>query len=136
LEAGKTRPVTPEGTVGLVVSPDSKFVLARDPERRRWLYPLEGGDRQPFTATLAPGDNVIDWEKDGNSLLVLRAGVPAKVFRVYLGSSKVEELKTFSASDPAGVVTVGGARFSSDRKSYAYDYFRILSDLYVVDGLK
>jgi hypothetical protein len=136
LESGKTRPVTPEGTVGLVVSPDSKFVLARDPERKRWLYPLEGGDRQPFTATLAPGEDVIDWEKDGNSLLVLRAGVPANVFRLYLGSSKVEAVKTFSPSDPAGVVTVGGARFSSDRKSYAYDYFRILSDLYVVDGLK
>ena len=136
LESGKTRPVTPEGTVGLVVSPDSKFVLARDPERKRWLYPLEGGDRQPFTATLAPGEDVIDWEKEGNSLLVLRAGVPANVFRVYLGSSKVEAVKTFSPSDPAGVVTVGGARFSSDRKSYAYDYFRILSDLYVVDGLK
>ena len=136
LESGKTRPVTPEGTVGLVISPDSKFVLARDPERKRWLYPLEGGDRQPFTATLAPGEDVIDWEKDGNSLLVLRAGVPANVFRVYLGSSKVEAVKTFSPSDPAGVVTVGGARFSSDRKSYAYDYFRILSDLYVVDGLK
>ena len=136
MESGKTRSVTPEGTVGLVVSPDSKFLLATDPQRKRWLYPLEGGDRQPFTATLASGDEVMQWEKDGNSLLVLRAGVPAKVFRVYLGSSKVEDVKTFSPSDPAGVVTVGGARFSSDRKSYAYDYFRILSDLYVVDGLK
>jgi dipeptidyl aminopeptidase/acylaminoacyl peptidase len=136
LESGKTRAITPEGTAGLVVSPDSKFVLTRDSERKRWLYPLEGGDRQPFTATLASSDEVIEWEKDGNSLLVLRAGVPAKVFRVYLGSSKVEDVKTFSPSDPAGVVTVGGVRFSSDRKSYAYDYFRILSDLYVVDGLK
>ena len=136
VESGKTRSVTPEGTVGLVVSPDSKFLLATDSQRKRWLYPLEGGDRQPFTATLASGDEVMQWEKDGNSLLVLRAGVPAKVFRVYLGSSKVEDVKTFSPSDPAGVVTVGGARFSSDRKSYAYDYFRILSDLYVVDGLK
>jgi hypothetical protein len=33
-------------------------------------------------------------------------------------------------------VTVGGLRFSADRKSYAYNYFRILSDLYVVDGLR
>jgi hypothetical protein len=136
LESGKTRPVTSEGTVGFVVSPDGKFVLARDPERKRWLYPLDGGDRQPFTITLAPGDEVIDWEKDGKTILVQRAGVPAKVLRAYLDSSKLEEVKVFSPSDPAGVVTVGGVRFSSDRKSYAYDYFRILSDLYVVDGLK
>ena len=53
LESGKTRAITPEGAGGLVVSPDSKFVLTTDPERKRWLYPLEGGDRQPFTATLA-----------------------------------------------------------------------------------
>jgi serine/threonine protein kinase len=136
LDSGKTRPITPEGTVGLLVSPDGKFLLARDSDRKRWLYPLEGSDPQPFTALLSPDDVIIDWEKDGKSILVAKAGIPLKVVRVYLGSSKVEEVKTFSPSDPAGVVTVGGLRFSADRKSYAYDYFRILSDLYVVDGLK
>jgi eukaryotic-like serine/threonine-protein kinase len=136
LDSGNIRPITPEGTLGLLVSADGKFVLARDPDRKHWLYSLESGDRQPFTATLEPGDDVIDWEKDGKSILVIKAGTLAKVVRVYLGSSKVEEVKTFSPSDPAGVVTVGGVRFSADRKSYAYDYFRILSDLYVVDALK
>jgi len=136
LDSGKTRPITPEGTIGLLVSPDSKFLLATDPERKRWLYPLEGGDPQPFPANLDPGDDIIDWERDGKSVFVIKAGTMAKVVRVYLGSSKVEEVKTFSPSDPAGVVTVGGVRFSADRKSYAYDYFRVLSDLYVVDGLK
>jgi eukaryotic-like serine/threonine-protein kinase len=136
LDSGAARPITPEGTVGLLVSPDGKFVLVIDPERKRWLYPLERGDRQPFNATLDPGDLVVDWENDGNSVLVLKAGTPARVVREYLGSSKIEDVKTFSPSDPAGVVTVGGVHFSADRKSYAYDYFRILSDLYVVDGLK
>jgi len=136
LESGKMRAVTPEGTVGLLVSPDGKFLLARDSERKRWLYPLEGGDPQLFDVALEPDDYIIDWEKDGKSILVVKRGIPAKVVRVYLGSSRVEEVKTFAASDPAGVVTIGGVRFSADRKSYAYDYFRILSDLYVVDGLK
>ena len=45
-------------------------------------------------------------------------------------------MRTFSPSDAAGVVVVADIRFSADRKSYAYYYFRILSDLYVVDGLK
>ena len=136
LDSGKTRPITPEGTIGLLISPDGKFALARDSERKRWLYPLEGGDPQPLNAALEPGDVVVDWEKDGKSILVEKAGIPLKVVRAYLGSSKVEEVKTLSPSDAAGVVTVGGTRFSADRKSYAYDYFRILSDLYVVDGLK
>ena len=136
LDTGKTRAITPEGTAGQLVSPDGKFVLARDSERKHWLYPLEGGDPQPFTAPIDERDFVVDWEKDGKSVLAIKAGTQAKVVRAYLGSSKVEEVKTFSPSDPAGVVTVGGVRFSADRKSYAYDYFRILSDLYVVDGLK
>jgi len=136
LDSGKTRPVTPEGTLGLLVSPDGKFLLARDSERKYWLYPLEGGNPQPLDVALEPDDYVIDWEKDGKSLLVMKPGTPAKVVRVYRGSSKVEDVKTFAASDPAGVVTIAGVRFSADRKSYAYDYFRILSDLYVVDGLK
>jgi len=136
LESHKTRAITPEGTVGLLVSPDGKLLLARDSERKRWLYPLEGGDPQPLTAPLSPDDLIIDWEKDGKSILVEKAGIPLKVVRAYLGSSKLEEVKTLSPSDPAGVVIVGGTRFSADRKAYAYDYFRILSDLYVVDGLK
>jgi serine/threonine protein kinase len=136
LDSGKTHAITPEGTVGLLLSPDGKFVLVRDSERKRWLYPLDGGDPEPFTAPLDPSDFIIDWEKDGKSVLAIKAGTRARVVRAYLGSAKVEEVKNFSPSDPAGVVTVGDVRFSADRKSYAYDYFRILSDLYVVDALK
>ncbi len=133
---GKSRAITPEGTVGVVASADGKFLLVTDPDRKRWLYPLEGGDPKPFSATLQAGDQVIDWEPDGKSILVLRPGIPAKVYRAFLDSSRTEDIKTLSPSDPAGIITVGGARFSADRKSYAYNYFRILSELYVVDGLQ
>lgn len=39
-------------------------------------------------------------------------------------------------SDPAGVQNVVSIRFSADQKAYAYSILRVLSDLYVVDGLK
>jgi Tol biopolymer transport system component len=136
LEDGKTRVVTPEGTNGTLVSPDGKYLLATDPERKRWLYPLEGGDPQPLAAALENDDALIDWEPDGKSLLVSKRGIPAKVARIYLNSSRSEDVRTISPSDPAGIVTIGGMRFSADRKAYAYSYFRILSDLYVVDGLR
>jgi serine/threonine protein kinase/Tol biopolymer transport system component len=136
LEDGKTRAITPEGTAGVLVSPDGKYVAVLDPGRKRWLYPLEGGDPQPLSAAFKPGDFAIDWEADGKSLLVGERGNPFKVSRVFLNSTRREEVRSFSPSDAAGIVTVGGVRFSADRKSYAYDYFRILSDLYVVDGLR
>jgi dipeptidyl aminopeptidase/acylaminoacyl peptidase len=136
LADGKTRAITPEGTEGGLVSPDGKYLLARDPDRKRWLYPLEGGDPQPLSATLKDGETPIDWESDGQSLLVGDRGFPLKVSRVFLNSTRREDVRSFAPSDAGGIVTVGGVRFSADRKSYVYDYFRILSDLYVVDGLK
>jgi dipeptidyl aminopeptidase/acylaminoacyl peptidase len=136
LADGKTHAITPEGTEGGLVSPDGKYLLARDPERKRWLYPLEGGDPQPLSAALKDGEIPIDWESDGQSLLVGERGFPFKVSRVFLNSNRREDVRSFAPSDAGGIVTLGGVRFSADRKSYAYDYFRILSDLYVVDGLK
>jgi Tol biopolymer transport system component len=136
LEDGKYHPITAEGTTGTLVSPDSKSVLTVGPDRKRWIYPVEGGDPQPLGATLSDAEAVVDWEPDGKSLLVAQPGNPLVVWRVFLNSTRRERLKTLAPSDAAGVVTVGGPRFSNDRKSYAYTYFRILSDLYVVDGLK
>ena len=136
LADGKTRAITPEGTEGGLVSPDGKYLLARDPDRKRWLYPLEGGDPQPLSATLKDSETPIDWESDGQSLLVAERGFPLKVSRVFLNSTRREDVRSFAPSDAGGIVTLGGVRFSADRKSYVYDYFRILSDLYVVDGLQ
>jgi hypothetical protein len=38
--------------------------------------------------------------------------------------------------DPAGVYFMRPPLFSSDGNSYAYSYARLLSDLYLVDGIK
>jgi hypothetical protein len=44
--------------------------------------------------------------------------------------------KEIAPADLAGVQSIPVIRFSADEKSYAYSVGRILSDLYVVDGLK
>ena len=44
--------------------------------------------------------------------------------------------KEISPADPAGVQSIANIKFSKDGKSYAYSTLRLLSDLYVVDGLK
>jgi len=136
LDDGKAHVITPEGTTGALVSPDAKYLLATDPELKRWLYPLNGGDPKPLSAALNDDDLLIDWEPDGNSILVGQRGTSCRVMRVYLNSSRREDVRTFAPSDTAGIVTVGAVRFSADRKTYAYSYYRILSDLYVVDGLR
>jgi len=136
VDDGKTRALTPEGTGGTLVSPDGKYLLAIDPAGKRWLYPLDGGEPQAVTAAFREGDAPIEWETDGKSLLVADRGIPLRVVRLYLNSTRREDVRTFSPSDAAGVAAIAGIRFSADRKSYAYSYYRILSDLYVVDGLR
>jgi serine/threonine protein kinase/Tol biopolymer transport system component len=136
LDDGKSRVITPEGTTGTVVSPDGKYVLAIDPSLKRWLYPLEGGDPKPVSAAFNNDDLLIDWEADGKSVLVSKRGTSCKVMRLYLDSTRREDVRILSPSDTAGIVNVGGVRFSGDRKSYVYSYYRVLSDLYVVDGLR
>jgi len=55
---------------------------------------------------------------------------------VNITTGKMEFWKTFGANLPAGVANVGGPRFSSDGSAYAYVYSRVLSQAYVVKGLK
>jgi len=133
---GKSRPITPLGTAGLLVTPDSKFLLATDGERKRWLYPLAGGEPVPFSVNLDADDLVVRFDPDGKSILVRHRGVPAKIERFFLNSGQREPVRQISPSDPAGVQDIINVRFSADGKSYAYSYLRSLSDLWVVDGLK
>ena len=77
---GKSRALTPEGTIGISVTPDSKYMLATDPQNKAWLYPLAGGDPKPFPANLDISDRFVKFEPDGKSVLIAQHGVPAKNF--------------------------------------------------------
>ena len=134
---GKTRALTPEGTLGIGVTPDSKYLLALDPQSKRWLYPLAGGDPRPFPISLNENDRFVKFEPDGKSALIAQRGVPTKISRVFLDGGRREAVRDITPPDPAGVLAVmDDIRFSADDKSYAYSYFRVMSDLWVVDGLK
>jgi eukaryotic-like serine/threonine-protein kinase len=133
---GKSRPVTPPGVAATIATADSKFLLGTDAQRKRWLYPVAGGDPVPFPVKLADDELVMRFEADGKSVLVRTRAVPVKVSRVFLDSGRRELVRQIAPPDPAGVLTIAGIAFTPDCKSYAYSYSRLLSDLWVVDGLK
>jgi len=64
-----------------------------------------------------------------------REGV-ARTYRVNVVSGKMDFWKTFGADLPAGGAGVGGPHFSGDGNAYAYVYDQVLSEAYVVKGLK
>jgi hypothetical protein len=48
----------------------------------------------------------------------------------------MEMWKSFGDDLKAGIASVGGPRFSADCQAYAYVYDQVLSEAYVVKGLK
>lgn len=72
----------------------------------------------------------------GKSLLLRTPNLPVNVTRVDLATGRREAFKQIVPADPAGVQAIPTLWFSADGKSYAYSVGRILSDLFVVDGLK
>jgi Tol biopolymer transport system component len=135
LDGGKPRAVTPEGYTGGLVAPDGKWIVAEGPDRRRYLYPLSGGE-----PTAIPGldreDRMDQRSPDGRFLFVHRAGeIPARVFRLDISTGRKELWRTLMPGDAAGVSEIGPGPTPSG-EAYVYSYFRTLSDLYVVEGVK
>ncbi len=136
IDGGTPRPLTPEGTIGVLVTPDSRFLLASDTKRQRWLYPIAGGEPQKFSVPIEPNERVMTFFDGGKSLLVRTATVPVKVTRIDIATGRRNPWKEIAPPDPAGVNSLPSLKFSADGKAYAYSAGRLISDLYVVDGLK
>lgn len=137
LASGQSRPVTPEGIVGHAVSPDGRFVVAADREDKApsALYPVDGGEPQALRGVEA-GDFIIGFSGDGRTLYVAQVAMPVKVYRVELATGRRELWREVSPADATGLLYVTPPRVTPDGRAYAYTYFRVLSDLYLVDGLK
>jgi dipeptidyl aminopeptidase/acylaminoacyl peptidase len=140
VEGGKPRPITPEGVTaalpGFTVSPDGKFVAAIGPERKAMLFPLDGSSPRPLPG-LEPGEYPLRFTPDGRTLYVWRRGdVPVRVFRLDVETGRRELWKELLPADPAGVERISNVLVTPDGKGYAYCYARLLSDLFVVEGLR
>lgn len=136
IQGGTPRALTPEGMFGALIMPDGKHVLAVDPKHQLWLYPIAGGDPQKLNITLGSNENVIAHTPDGRGILVASPGLPFKIERLDLVTGRRQPWKEIAPADPAGMQNVVSIRFSADQKAYAYTIMRVLSDLFVVDGLK
>jgi len=135
---GTAKPITPEGVSGTQLSPDGRQVAVIGPDGKWGVWPLDGGSLHPIPG-LDSKYYVSDWAPDGTSVYALssqqRQGA-AKVYRVNTVTGKMDFWKTFGADLPAGGGGAGGPRFSRDGSAYAYVYDQVLTEAYVVRGLK
>jgi hypothetical protein len=137
------RPIAPEGFdsyIGeLPISPDGKLVALNSTgpaSVTTQLFPVGGGAPRPVPG-YEDDDVVIRWADDGHSLFVFKRNeIPARVFRLDIETGKRTPWLELMPADPAGVTRIPSIAMSADGRSYAYNFTRELSDLYLIHGLK
>lgn len=137
---GESRPISPEGIdarfPGGAVSPDGLVVAAAADDGSVLLCPADGAPSRKLDG--APSGLVpVRFSEDGRTLLgFVRDVASARLLRVDVatgGSLPVRELRP---SDPAGIVGVATVRATTDGKTWVYSWARLLSELYVAEGLR
>ncbi|HET7451795.1 MAG TPA: WD40 repeat domain-containing protein, partial [Thermoanaerobaculia bacterium] len=139
LATGKTRPISDEGVPSLSytpVSPDGRSILALSRDRLVVSYSIDGGAPRPING-IERGDYPAGWSADGKSIWIYRRGEnPSRVFRIDLADGKRTLWKEISPPDPGGITGMAPVIVAPNGDSYLYGATRILSTLYLVEGLK
>jgi hypothetical protein len=122
-----------------MVYPDGKSLLG-EVRDSLFLFPINGGAPRyvPFLQQSRESDTLIRWLPDGKSVLVASARnvLPVHVEQVNLESGERRRIRDLMPQDPAGVSDIIQIIFTPDLRAWAYSYRRILSDLYLVKGLR
>jgi Tol biopolymer transport system component len=135
---GAARPISDETMQAVLVSPDEKLLAGIGSAGDYVLRPVDGGQTQPIRGAL-PGDDLIQWSADGRFLYVRGPGDSSlEFFRVNLATGRREPWKRIEAADPVGLIGIqpGAVHMTPDGRSYAYSYWKTLTELYLVDSLK
>ena len=138
LNDGSSKPATPEGIVGLSISPDARNLVIRNSEGKWGLLPLDGGDPS-FIPGLDDSYTVTGWGPDGSSLFVRKntnRETTVQMYKVNVATGKIEPWKSFGPNLQSGVMAVSAPRFSRDGTAYAYVYVQDVAQAYVMRGLK
>jgi Tol biopolymer transport system component len=152
LEGGAVRPISPEGffasAMSKAISPDGRLALgaAQGPRRegdalfpdRATVILLTDGSGPP---RVAPGvdakrEAAIRWTEDGRGIFVFeRAAIPFDIFKVDLATGARTPWMRIAPADLAGASVTPLVRLSADGTVCAYSLQRLLSELYLLDGL-
>jgi dipeptidyl aminopeptidase/acylaminoacyl peptidase len=134
---GPFRAISPEGldARAMAVHPDGSYLAAADADGRWWRFPVGEGEPQHL-AWVEIGEQVIRWSADGKYLFVVRPSpLQLVIDRIDTATGKRAPWLELMPDDRAGLYDVGPALLSGDGMSYVYSFRRVLSTLYVLDGV-
>jgi eukaryotic-like serine/threonine-protein kinase len=133
--SGRVRTVSPEQFVDAVLAPSAEYFVAHNERQQEYaIVPLAGGDARPVKG-LASGEIPLQWEVAGGKLYVWDQKFPARIFLLDPHSGARKLWLTIAPPAPAGLL-YGSVLITPDGKSYAYRYRRVLTSLFVAEGLR
>jgi len=129
------RPVTREGIVASLVSPDGGRVAYVD--RGGYYVKSIEADSGKFIADRLPDEFLVQWASGGEWLYVMQvdSSTSIRILRLQLSTGRRYPWRTISIVDPAGFYPYSAA-ITPDGRFYAITYGRIQCDLFLVEGLK
>jgi hypothetical protein len=135
LSGGAPVPITPEGIVGVLLSPDERRLIATDEAGRQGVYSFDDQALNPIKG-LNHGERILRWDQAGKSIFVFSTlQLPIQIYQIDPASgtrSKVSEIVPRSTSGLMGDVYLF---VTPDGKTAIYGLRRYLIDLFEVDGL-
>jgi hypothetical protein len=140
IDGGAPRPFTAEGLTALrwwslPVAPDGSRVIARGEDGAPAFFRVSDGAREPVPG-LRPGETPIRFTADGRALLVAHGnGLPWIIERMDIATGRRTPALEIRAREAAGL-RLSIIDVTPDARHYVHSYSRLLSDLFLVKGLK
>jgi len=140
VEGGPPRPVTPEGTLGVweqpvPISPGGEQIVLVDEAGVFRVYPLAGGAAEDVP-DLTPTDKVLGWTEDPAVVFVgRRTGATWQVRRHDLRTGRGTPWTEIAPAETAGL-RLSSVYMTPNGRYWLHSYSRLLTDLYVAEGLR
>jgi serine/threonine protein kinase/WD40 repeat protein len=143
LEGGKPQPITGadvhyERRSPIVVSPDGRNVAAVGIDGRVLLYPADPAalGQSRVMPGLAPGFTPLEWCPDNRLVLHRYDRLPPQLWKVDIRTGNLALWKDVAPPNPVGLLDLTPIRVSPDCQSYTYSPLNVLSQVYLVTGLR
>ena len=143
LQGGKPQPISGSDILyqrrsPIVVSPDGRMVAAAGSDGRVLLYPTEPGAlaRSSAVPNLEPGFTPLQWCPDNRLVLHRYDQPPPQLWKVDVQTGALAPWKQVTPPDLVGLLDLTPIRVSRDCQSYAYSPLNVLSQVYLVTGLR
>jgi eukaryotic-like serine/threonine-protein kinase len=144
IDGGKPEPIGPPGFLGFAVAGEGKRIAGINEAGEAAVFDMDKQDVRKVPGLepdeqpkVGPDLNGEVWSSDGKALILTKASLSgAEIFRIDVETGKRTVLKKMELSDKAGVLMKPKIIYAEKSDTYVYRVSRVVTKLYVVEGLK